>query len=1400
MCANRCPLHFAVQIGLIILIALLLGSPMAAASPPTHGAPPREAAAYLDDPIATPQPSFRVESRLPLRTAEIVLVDGEYVTSGDRYVALKLGRNLRLAEIEALEGAGVQLLSYLGNDVMLAGVEPGALSANVIATYDIQAATPWQAQHKASSAVRRGEAPAWAQTEEGLLELTVLFFEDVAPGEMEQILNRHALTYAPQSPPLLWAITIEPAKLDPLLQESGIHLIEPGPIPFSPLLDEARALIHVDQVQQAVIGNNPPSIHYDGLTGRGVTLQVSEDVWDEHPDFIDETGQTRFLDPSPASGSTHGTLVAGIMAGDGELSAERQDTPFYAPIGRWRGMAPEASLYEGGYSTSTPAIDASNHSYIMSYGDYDGQSAMVDRDISGDDGADQQWPQVWAAGNNGLLPQHNDEEGYYSMYAPAKNSIAVGSVNANDGGLSPFSSLGPTFDGRIKPDVMAPGGKNHLPATFDVDMDRIGMSIDFIRIYNSRSGELEMAWEFNESGNTEGWFQSDSSYNIFNVTTGGGSLNFQLGYARDAAGNQDPWGWSGPFSLRANPDQSVVMRYKMDYPPDRIYAAGGLQWHIQGESTRINGKIQFPVTCTGSWEVVEIPVGRWGQDASGTHFTGWNGTIEQFLLIPMTHNWPGVYSVHYDSDTGYAAYRSSQGTSEAAPAVTGSIALILQQLRDVHGVDLQTSPPLPSTIKAILIQTATDLVHSFGDPRDWNNPDTGAPVVYDRGPDFATGYGLVDIEAAVTMIAADPGPEAATRFMHEGVLDSYQRHIYDFSLSETDLEQADRAQEGDLVQFTLVWDDRAGDPTAAQTTPKLVNDLDLYLIDPAGTIHRPWTLDPLPYAECDGSGPGCGDIDPIPPYAIEPARRDADHRNNVEMVEVDSPLPGRWQLVVEAYDVPFPAQSYSLVGSQLSRPIAPTALDDHFAAVADTELLVQAPGILANDTSASGDPRVYFMVEDYLDQANHIFGQAWTVDHWSYVDVTDAANAPATTHSALSVTDIAGNPRIYYAAEGAAGIHVHELAWDGDRWLHEDVTAAARGPDAEGGVLVAAQIDGAPHVYHLATGQNGLHVIELSWQMDHWTATDLTTLVQGPPARIGSALAVTTVVNGEPQVYYFSTDAGVQELSRSGAGWRHLDITAASGGAQAANDSALSALAVAGAARVYYVANAMGNQHIHELAWVDESWHDSDLTAAVAGAPDATGDALHALTVGTQEDPRVYYMAEGYYEWEIHELAWNGSGWSHKNLTIDGYASEALIGSPLFALTVKHDPRVYFQVSTMDGNHIHELAWMDSSWQASDVSERAGGPLSVAAVALEGCTANGGSLTARLVRDTQHGTLLLNADGSFRYTPENGYVGIDSFAYTANHGAADSDEVTVRIRIRPGEAGQAYSYLPLIHR
>ena len=60
---------------------------------------------------------------------------------------------------------------------------------------------------------------------------------------------------------------------------------------------------------------------------------------------------------------------------------------------------------------------------------------------------------------------------------------------------------------------------------------------------------------------------------------------------------------------------------------------------------------------------------------------------------------------------------------------------------------------------------------------------------------------------------------------------------------------------------------------------------------------------------------------------------------------------------------------------------------------------------------------------------------------------------------------------------------------------------------------------------------------------------------------------------------------------------------------------------------------------------------------------------------------------------------------------------------------------------------------------------------------------NGDPLTVSLVTGPNSGTLVLEDDGSFTYSPDAGFLGIDGFSYLASDGELVSDVVTVTINV-----------------
>jgi len=199
-------------------------------------------------------------------------------------------------------------------------------------------------------------------------------------------------------------------------------------------------------------------------------------------------------------------------------------------------------------------------------------------------------------------------------------------------------------------------------------------------------------------------------------------------------------------------------------------------------------------------------------------------------------------------------YGGACGTSMAVPSVSGTTALILEDWRRTHRAD-----PLPSTIKALLLHSATDL----------GNP----------GPDYAFGFGLINAKSAIDLVRADTLDEVV---IEDAISQQGEQDLYAIQVA---------GDGGMPLKVTLVWDDYPADPLTARA---LVNDLDLVVTGPDGRQYDPWTL--------DADRPQ------------DPARQiQADHTNNVEQVYVANPVAGAWQVAVVGRILPQGPQRYSLV-------------------------------------------------------------------------------------------------------------------------------------------------------------------------------------------------------------------------------------------------------------------------------------------------------------------------------------------------------------------------------------------------------------------------------------------------------------------------------------------------------
>ena len=212
--------------------------------------------------------------------------------------------------------------------------------------------------------------------------------------------------------------------------------------------------------------------------------------------------------------------------------------------------------------------------------------------------------------------------------------------------------------------------------------------------------------------------------------------------------------------------------------------------------------------------------------------------------------------------------------------------------------------PLPSTFKAILIQTARDLASSprYNEP---NNPDTGGVTVYHKGPDLASGYGMLDVAEATRLIDSH---QTSPRIV-EREFTSSTAHTYTI-----DVVSGERLP----LKVTLAWDDAQGSAASSAIVPKLVNNLDLKLTSPSGVTYYPWSFDPPYIPSSPSQEPGAVEPEPLTPASIHPARQD--QPNNLEQVYVEFLEGGIWEVTVTPTALASPSQKYSLILGTPDKP------------------------------------------------------------------------------------------------------------------------------------------------------------------------------------------------------------------------------------------------------------------------------------------------------------------------------------------------------------------------------------------------------------------------------------------------------------------------------------------------
>ena len=474
---------------------------------------------------------------------------------------------------------------------------------------------------------------------------------------------------------------------------------------------------------------------------------------------------------------------------------------------------------------------------------------------------------------------------------------------------------------------------------------------------------------------------------------------------------------------------------------------------------------------------------------------------------------------------------------------------------------------------------------------------------------------------------------------------------------------------------------------------------------------------------------------------------------------------------------------------------APVAGNDSYSTNEDTTLTVAAPGVLGNDTDIDGDALTAAVVTGpshgtLLLNANGSF------------TYTPAANYNGGDSFTYRANDGTANSNVATVTITLAAVNDAPVANNDSFTTAEDTTAIVVAPgllsndtDVEGDPLTAILVSGPTHgtvtlnpngslTYTPATNYNGLD--SFTYKANDGTAdsniatvTITVTPVNDPPIAVNDSYSTnedTTLTVAAPGVLANDVDVDgdaltVSVVSSPSHGTLTLNTNGSVSYSPAANyngpDSftykARDGVADSNVATVSITVVAVNDPPV--AAGDNYSTNeDTTLTVAAPGVlandTDVDGDALTAIVVSGPSHGTLTLSANGSISY-TPAANYNGlDSFTYK--ANDGLADSNIATVSITIIAVNDAP-----VATNDSYSTNEDT-----------------PLTVAAPGLlaNDTDVDSAVLTASKVTNPTHGTVTVNSNGSFTYTPAANYNGPDSFTYRVSDGSLTSD-ATVSITV-----------------